>query len=196
MVQETRKAFLPEKHRCLGIFPRNDRRWRIGAGHEMLLKLAEELPLHASAEEVWKLLRDTPRLTSLLPGVENVARLNEDGKEVYAARVNEKIGPFKITMNLNVCITETVEPSFLKATLKGADSMGLNRMTGSMQVALSPGLSGTQMHFEASIEVLGKLATLGAVPIRRRTTQVFAEFAKNIQGQFAPEMGSTSNSSD
>jgi carbon monoxide dehydrogenase subunit G len=162
----------------------------------MLLKLAEELPLHASAEEVWKLLRDTPRLTSLLPGVENVARLSEDGKETYAARVNEKIGPFKITMNLNVCITETVEPSFLKATLKGADSMGLNRMTGSMQVALSPGLSGTQMHFEASIEVLGKLATLGAVPIRRRTTQVFAEFAKNIQGQLAPEMGSTSNSSD
>ncbi len=41
------------------------------------------------------------------------------------------------------------------------------------------------MHFEASIEVLGKLATLGAVPIRRRTSQVFAEFAKNIQGQFA-----------
>ena len=196
MVQETRKAFLLEKHRCLSIFPRNVRRWRIGAGHEMLLKLAEELPLHASAEEVWKLLRDTPRLTSLLPGVENVARLNEDGKEAYAARVHEKIGPFKITMNLNVCITETVEPSFLKATLKGADSMGLNRVTGSLQVALSPGLSGTQMHFEASIEVLGKLATLGAVPIRRRTTQVFAEFAKNIQGQFAPEMGSASNSSD
>ena len=40
------------------------------------------------------------------------------------------------------------------------------------------------MHFEASVEILGKLATLGAVPIRRRTTQVFAEFAKNIQGQF------------
>jgi len=86
-----------------------------------------------------------------------------------------------------VCITETVEPSLLKATIKGADSMGLNRMTGSMQVSLSPALSGTQMHFEASIEVLGKLATLGAVPIRRRTTQAFAEFARNIQGQFTKE---------
>ncbi len=35
----------------------------------MLLKLAEELPLGASIEEVWKLLRDTSRLTGLLPGV-------------------------------------------------------------------------------------------------------------------------------
>jgi carbon monoxide dehydrogenase subunit G len=154
----------------------------------MLLKLAEELALSAPVEEVWKLLRDTPRLTGLLPGVEDVAPLQEEGKEAYAAKVTDRIGPFKITMNLEVRITETVEPSSLKASLKGADSMGLNRMTGSMQVALSPAQSGTQMQFEASIEVLGKLATLGAVPIRRRTTQVFAEFAKNIQGQFAPGM--------
>jgi carbon monoxide dehydrogenase subunit G len=153
----------------------------------MLLKLAEELPLSASVDEVWKLLRDTPRLTGLVPGVESVSPLNEEGQEAYAARVSERIGPFKITMNLDVRISETVEPSLLKATIKGSDSIGLNRITGSMQVALSPVASGTQMHFEASIEVLGKLATLGAVPIRRRTTQVFAEFARIIQGQFAKE---------
>ncbi len=108
----------------------------------------------------------------------------EEGKEAYTAKVSEKIGPFKITMNLEVRVTEAVEPSMLKATLKGADSMGMNRMTGTMQVALTPAPPGTQMHFEASVEILGKLATLGAVPIRRRATQVFAEFAKNIQGQF------------
>src|SRR5579862_7304864 len=157
---------------------------KIVAGHTMLLKLAEDLPLSASIEEVWRLLRDTSRLTSLLPGVDSVAPLQEEGKEAYTAKVSEKIGPFKITMSLEVRVTEAVEPSLLKATLKGADSMGLNRMTGSLQVALRPASPGTQMHFEASVEILGKLATLGAVPIRRRTTQVFAEFAKNIQGQF------------
>ena len=154
----------------------------------MLLKLSEELPLNASVVEVWKLLRDTPRLTGLLPGVESVQPLHEEGKESYSANVSERIGPFKITMNLQVSVTESVEPSLLQAAIKGADSMGLNRMTGSMQVALSAAPGGTQMHFEASIEVLGKLATLGAVPIRRRTTQVFAEFAKNIQGQFEKEI--------
>jgi carbon monoxide dehydrogenase subunit G len=153
----------------------------------MLLKLAEELALDAPIEEVWKLLRDTPRLTGLLPGVENVAQVNEESVEAYAASVSEKIGPFKITMNLEVRVTEAIEPSMLKAAIKGADSMGLNRITGSLQVALSPASSGTQMHFEASIEILGKLATLGAVPIRRRTTQAFAEFAQNIQGQFKKE---------
>jgi len=157
----------------------------------MLLKLTEELPLDASIEEVWNLLRDTPRLTRLLPGVENVAPLNKEGVEAYAASVSEKIGPFKITMTLEVRVTEAIEPTQLKAAIKGADSMALNRITGSMQVSLSPASPGTQMHFEASIEILGKLATLGAVPIRRRTTQAFAEFAQNIQGQFAKDAGST-----
>jgi carbon monoxide dehydrogenase subunit G len=159
----------------------------------VLLILGEILPLNAPIDEVWKLLRDTPRLTGLLPGVENVLPLKEDGNEAYTAKVNEKIGPFKITMNLEVRVTEAVEPSLLKASIKGADSMALNRMTGSMQVALSAATSGTQMNFEASIEVLGKLATLGAAPIRRRTTQLFAEFAKNIQGQFATDTNSASN---
>lgn len=153
----------------------------------MLVKLTEQLLLNASADEVWKLLRDTPRLTSLLPGVESVTALDEPGVEAYAAKVTDRVGPFKITMNMEVRVNESVEPSLLKANLKGADSMGFNRITGSLHVALTPGSSGTLMNFEASIEVLGKLATLGAVPIRRRTTQAFGEFARNIQGQFAKE---------
>ena len=157
----------------------------------MLLNLTEELPLNAPIDEVWKLLRDTPRLAGLLPGVESVAPLNEEGVEAYAAKVSEKVGPFKVTLNIEVRVTETNEPSLLNAAIKGADSMGLNRITGSLHVALSSASSGTQMHFEASIEILGKLATLGAVPIRRRTTQAFAEFAQNIQEQFATGAGST-----
>jgi carbon monoxide dehydrogenase subunit G len=153
----------------------------------MLLKLAKELVLNAPIDEVWSLLRDMPRLTGLLPGVENVESLNEAGVEGYAARVSEKVGPFKLTMNLEVRVTETVEASLLKAAIKGADSMELNRVTGSMQIALCPASSGTQMRFDASVEILGKLATLGAVPIRRRTTQAFAEFAQNIQKQFNRE---------
>jgi carbon monoxide dehydrogenase subunit G len=193
MVQKTPKYFVLRNlngvHHGTGKFCE----WKNCRGAFVLLKMAEDLPLNGPIEQVWKLLRDTPRFAELLPGVENVVRLNGDGNEVYAAKVSEKIGPFKISMNLEVHVTESVEPSMLKASLKGEDSMGLNRITGSMQVELTGAETGTQMHFEASIEVLGKLATLGAVPIRRRTTQVFAEFAKNIQRQFAGDTSPASN---
>ena len=151
----------------------------------MLLKLSEQLTLDASQKDVWKLLRDTARLASLLPGVEAVKPLGESGPEAYEAQASDKVGPFKVALHMEIRIAEEQPPSMLKASLKGADSMGLNRLTGLLRVNLSASGPATRMHFEADIEVLGKLATLGAVPIRRRATEKFAEFARNIQAQFA-----------
>jgi len=153
----------------------------------MLLKVCEELNVDASPEDVWRVLRDTPRLAALLPGVESVTPLNEPGVEAYQARAGDRIGPFKVALNLEIRVAETQEISFLKASLKGGDSIGLNRITGSLRVTLSPAPSATRMKFEADIEILGKLATLGAIPIRRRATEKFAEFARNIQAQFGPD---------
>lgn len=153
----------------------------------MIMKLSESVQLDAPPDGVWKLLRDTPRLAGLLPGVESVTPLKNDDGEAYTAQVSDKIGPFKVTMNIEVRIGEMLEPSLLKVVIGGADRDRQNRLTGSMHIVLSPAASGTQMNFEASVEVLGRLGTLGAVPIRRRTTQLFAEFARNIQGQFAKE---------
>jgi carbon monoxide dehydrogenase subunit G len=105
--------------------------------------------------------------------------------EAYQAKASDKIGPFKVALNLEIRVTESREPEVLKASIKGADSLGLNRITGSLHIMLNPAGSAARMQFEADIEILGKLATLGAVPIRRRATEKFAEFARNIQAQFA-----------
>jgi carbon monoxide dehydrogenase subunit G len=154
----------------------------------MLLKVSEELNLDASPDEVWRLLRDTPRLAALLPGVESVTPLEEPAVEAYQAKAGDKIGLFKVALNVEIRVAEAQQPSLLKASLKGGDSIGLNRVTGSLKVTLSPAVSGTQVRFEADIEILGKLATLGAVPIRRRATEKFAEFGRNVEAQFAPDL--------
>ena len=155
----------------------------------MLLKINEELSLKASPEDVWTLLRDTPRLAALLPGVESVTPLDEPAAEAYQAKAADKIGPFKVALNLETRVAEARELSLLRAAIKGSDSIGLNRVTGSLNVTLSPAAPATRMRFEADIEILGKLATLGAAPIRRRVTEKFAEFARNIQAQFSPGAG-------
>lgn len=161
----------------------------------MLLNLAEDLWLEASAEDVWKLLRDTPRFAGLLPGVETVKAVEGAGGEAYAATVRDKIGPFKLSLNLELRVVEVAEPTLVKALFKGGDGNNSNRVSGTLKAALGDGAadrsgtgrSGTELRFEASVEVLGTLATLGTVAIKRRTTQLFAEFARNIQAQFARE---------
>src|SRR5437879_12048173 len=100
----------------------------------MLMKRSESLQLDASPEDVWNLLRDTPRLTGLLPGVESVERMEDsEGAEAYAASASDKIGPFKVTMNLQVCVVEARETTLLKAAIGGSDASGLNRVTGHLQ---------------------------------------------------------------
>lgn len=162
----------------------------------MLLKVSEKLTLGASEDDVWKLLRNTPRLAALLPGVESVTPLDDGGAEAYQAKASDKIGPFKVTLNLEIRVTEAREPVSLRAGIKGGDSIGLNRITGSLHITLIPASASAQMRFEADIEILGKLATLGAAPIRRRVTEKFAEFARNIQAQFVPDAGRPSAQSE
>ena len=151
----------------------------------MQLSITEKLDLEAPPEEVWRLLRDTARLARLLPGVESVSPLANAAGEAYEAKVAEKVGPFKVSMRLELQVTEAVEKELLKATVQGGDSLGMNRVTGTIQVRLAPTESGTQMDFQAAVEVLGKMATLGAPVVRRKTTELFSEFARRIQGQFA-----------
>ena len=155
----------------------------------MLLKLSEQLNLDASQEDVWRLLRDTRRLAALLPGVETVNAIEESGVEAYQAKASDRIGPFKVALQMEIRVAEEQPPTYAESEpqrgrLDGPQSP--DRFAPREPKSLSsPSGQATLMRFEAEIEVLGKLATLGAVPMRRRATEKFAEFARNIQAQFA-----------
>lgn len=172
----------------------------------MLLNITKSLNLGAPQNEAWQLLRDLDRLAAFVPGVESLAIANavahseapaagtvsthsqNDGlEEKYVARVIEKVGPFRLDLNLGIRIIEAEEPSSLKAELTGSDRGGQNRIRGTLSADLKPGDSAaTLMNFSASVEVLGKLASLGAAPIRRRAHELFDEFAAHLQQQFPP----------
>lgn len=150
----------------------------------MLLGVAENLGISASVEEVWRLLNDTPRLAALVPGVQEAVRANDPEKEIYVVRVTEKVGPFKVNMKLDVTVTGREEVTSIQASVKGGDTMGMARATGTIRVDLTPREAGTGMTFGANVEVLGKLATLGAPVVRRRVTELFAEFGRNVVAEF------------
>jgi uncharacterized protein len=155
----------------------------------VLLNVTEKLELNSPQTSVWQLLRDTERLARLVPGVQSVERIessdmDSSDKEAYRVQVMEKVGPFKVTMKLEIGVTETVEPSVLSATVKGGDAIGMSRATGAVRVELNPSASGTSMSFHVNVEVLGKLATLGAPVIRRRVTELFSEFGRRVVAEF------------
>jgi len=150
----------------------------------VLLNVTENLEIGAAPAEVWKLMNDTVRLAALVPGVEEASPMEGAAQESYHVRVTEKVGPFKVTMKLEVMVTERVEPSIVDASVKGGDAMGMGRATGTIAVRLAPLASGTALTVTVNVEVLGKLATLGAPVIRRRVTELFGEFGRRVVGEF------------
>jgi carbon monoxide dehydrogenase subunit G len=151
----------------------------------MLLNVVENLEIGAPVADVWRLLRDTERFAGLVPGVEHVEPMELPDKEAYRVRVTEKVGPFKVTMKLEVTITEMQELAVIGASVKGGDAMGISRATGPLRVELSAAPGGTAMALTVNIEILGKLAALGAPVVRRRVNELFAVFAKRVVAEFA-----------
>ena len=161
----------------------------------MLVKLTESVTLAVPPEQCWKLLRDTQQFAALIPGVESVtpAPANEKSSERYSAQIVEKVGPFRLKMKMEVAVVEAVEPSRLRAELSGGDFGGGNRVSGTLVAELKPvEASSTLLSFDSSVEVLGKLASLGAVPIRRRATELFAHFAERVKEKFSAATPQTS----
>lgn len=150
----------------------------------MLLKTTENIDIGATVEDVWKLLNDTPRLATLVPGVEEAFRVEPSEQESYRVRVTEKVGPFKVTMKLEVAVFERVALAMIGSSVKGGDAAGLGRATGTVRVELNPSEIGTSMAVGVDMEILGKLATLGAPVVRRRVTELFAEFGRRVVSEF------------
>ena len=160
----------------------------------MLVNLNQTLTLAANQEEAWRLLRDTKRLAGLIPGVESIASEcgefgganGETSQEKHVADVVERVGPFRLNLKLAVTIVKAVEPSLIEAELNGADAKSQNRLSGTLRAELvQENPTETRLSVVASVEVMGKLAALGASPIRRRANELFAQFTERLQGQFS-----------
>ena len=150
----------------------------------MLVNSSQTLTLAATQQDAWNLLRDTKRLAALIPGVESVTSVDV---EKHVARVVERVGPFRLTLNLEVRIVQAVEPSLLQAEVSGVDLLGQNRISGTLSAELKKASSAeTLLTMDSRVEVTGKLATLGAAPIRRRANELFAQFAERLLDEFSP----------
>ncbi len=144
----------------------------------MLLEISKETEVGASPAASWALVSDLPRLSGCIPGVSDVREIEPHTR--YAATVTDKLGPFRLQLPVEIAIQALEEPTRLSAELTGNDGRGQARVKGSIEALLEPAGSGTRLSLNAHLEVLGKLAALGATPMRRRADDIFAEFVRRL----------------
>jgi carbon monoxide dehydrogenase subunit G len=144
----------------------------------MLLAITKSVSLPRSADEVWALLQQPVRVAGCLPNVREFEPAGEPGR--YTTLLVEKLGPFAVQVALTIDVAEDPASRRMVATISGEDRAGQARVRGDVTATVTPAGDGSTLDVSSNVEVLGRMAALGAVPMRRRGDQVFEQFVRNI----------------
>jgi carbon monoxide dehydrogenase subunit G len=147
----------------------------------VLLEVRKVAEVGGPRAAAWALVRDVPRLSGCIPGVSDLRVLEADRR--YAAVVSDKLGPFRLQVPIQLELQTIDEPRQLVAELSGNDSRGQARVRGTLDAELEPANDGTRLVLSMRLEVLGRLAALGAAPMRRRADEIFNEFVRCLSSE-------------
>jgi carbon monoxide dehydrogenase subunit G len=154
----------------------------------MLLEIDKAMRFGQPAESVWDVVRDPVTVAGCIPNVRDFA-LRDDAAS-YAATIEDKLGPFRVEVPVTIDIRSDATARKMTAVIAGNDKRGQARVRGEVAAVVVPEADGSRLELTSRIEVLGRLASLGAVPMRRRADQIFDVFVANLSGLLGAADGS------
>ena len=153
----------------------------------MLLAITKSVALPATVEAVWDVVHDPVQVAGCLPNITEFHAADAPGR--YTALLVERLGPFSVRVALTVEVTEDATARRMVATIAGADKGGAARVRGDVRATVTPDGDGAALEVTSDVEVLGRMAALGAVPMRRRADQVFDQFVRDIATRMERQHG-------
>jgi carbon monoxide dehydrogenase subunit G len=146
----------------------------------VLLEVTKVTSVGVPQAAAWALLSDVPRLSGCIPKLSDFHVVVPDAQ--YAAVVSDRLGPFSLQVPVRIEVQQVEPPRRITAALTGDDKRGLARIRGTLEaLAAQKDDHTTELSLSMRLEVLGKLATLGALPMRRRADEIFSEFAARVR---------------
>lgn len=146
----------------------------------MEFQIETELP--HPPERVWPVMVDITRIASCIPGCEQV----EERKRLaqYSAVMKQKIGPFKLEVPAEIIVEEHHQPRLVRARASGKDKLTRTTIGVELDVQLEPlEKSRCRLSVHATLQVAGRLASLGYSVIKKKADENFAEFEKRLLAQ-------------
>jgi uncharacterized protein len=151
----------------------------IKAREEPSMIFNHEMRVGGQPESIWSFLWDVDRVSACIPGCRDAGVVEPLTK--YHAVLEQRVGQFKATFDLELVIVELQEPAHILVSVKGKDAKTGSVITGTFSIDLQrEDEAGSVIELAADVSLLGRLATLGHSVIQRRSEEVIAEFASNL----------------
>ena len=142
------------------------------------MELTDRFEVSASPAEAWAFFWDLPRVAKCLPGCESI---EDAGDGAYRARMTQRVGPFNVTLDMDMRIDEAEEGQRVVVSGNGKDRMGNRLHVNRLALELSePSPGQTEVNYAMDFNLYGRLATLGNTAVKRKSEEIRAEFSRRI----------------
>lgn len=148
------------------------------------MNLTDTFTVSAPPSEVWALFWDLPRVARCLPGCEDIQAL---GDGAYRAQMVQKVGPFQVTMGLDLAVKEFVETKRVVVAGGGQDRMGNRLRLDELSLDLEETKGGSEVHYTIDFSLTGRLVALGSSVVKRKAEEIRREFSKRIAAELGSE---------
>ncbi len=140
-----------------------------------------EAELPAAPAQVWPVMLDIGRIAGCIPGCEQIAE--RETLKLYSAVMKQKIGPFKLEVPAEIVVEEFLEPDFVRARAFGKDKITGTTLEVILDVRLTPAATGSLLVVNATLQVAGRLASLGHSIIKKKAEENFAQFETRFRAE-------------
>jgi uncharacterized protein len=147
----------------------------------MAMNFSSSSTLAAPPSEVWAALNNPDVLQACLPGCK---ALHMNDAQHFEATVQIKVGPVAATFKGKVALADLNPPHSYTLMGEGnAGAVGFARV--SARVRLTPQGEGTELTYEADVEIGGKLASVGARLIQSAARKNVDDFFAALEAYFS-----------
>jgi carbon monoxide dehydrogenase subunit G len=152
------------------------------------VRFEKQVTVDVPRQAVWDFLWDMTRLTPCIPGCTGVEAMVPYQR--YRATVQDRVGPFKVRVPLEIEVLAATAPERLVARASGKDTTVQSLVRVEVDLTMVETVpTSTVLQLSADVTVFGKLGTLGHSIIVRRGEAIIDQFAAAMQAALQHEEG-------
>jgi len=143
-------------------------------------KFERTIAVAADRERAWQVLTDVEELVTWVGIVHTVTELER--LKAYSAILEDRMGPFNLRADLSIAVDIVKEGSAVRVQASGRDRSINSKIDIEGDLSLSSQASGqVEITVRGSYEVTGRIATMGAGVVRKKSDTAVEQFFSGIE---------------
>lgn len=130
--------------------------------------------------ETWEFLLDPDQLGSCIPNAHEIEVIDEDN---FSAEVGVKVSHISVTFTTNIEIVERDPETYLRVDITGEEKDSDGRMEAIGELKLEEFDGGTKIWYRNSMDVTGRMMSLGSRIVKRVGKRQTDKTINNIQSE-------------